>query len=278
LGARALGLPPLTTTLARRMMARTKIYRALQGVRGRPPVDMTALEAVVVRFAQLIVEQPLIKEMDINPLVASPERLIALDARVLLYGADTDGAALPRPAIRPYPSQYVGGATLKGGATITVRPIRPDDEPRLVAFHESLSEQSVSQRYFQPFALGQRVAHERLSRIAFNDYDREIALVVLADEVIIAVARLSKASAHAAAVGQTAGRFSLVISDAYQHQGLGTELLQRLRTVAHDENLSRLSADVLAGNAPMQRLCERLGFTLSPAHGEPSVVTAEIMP
>lgn len=277
-GDRALGLPPLTTTLARRMMARTKIYKALQGVRGRPPVDIAALDALLVRFAQLIVEQPFIKELDINPLVASPERLLALDARVLLYGPEADATAPLRPAIRPYPTQYVGTTALKNGTTLTVRPIRPDDEPRLVAFHESLSEQSVSQRYFQPFALGQRVAHERLARIAFNDYNREIALVALDGEAIIAVARLSKASAHAAEAGRTEGRFSLLISDAYQGQGLGTELLRRLRAIAHDEGLGRLSADILAVNAPMQRLCEKLGFTLSTPHGDPSVVTAETIP
>ena len=277
-GDRALGLPPLTTTLAHRMMARTKIYKALQGVRGRPPVDLAALEAIVVRFAQLIIEQPLIKEMDINPLLASPERLVALDARVVLYGPEAERAGLPRPAIRPYPSQYVGAATLKNGMAVTIRPIRPDDEPRLVAFHQSLSEKSVSQRYFQPFALGQRVAHERLSRIAFNDYDREIALIGLLGEEIIAVARLSKASANTADTRQAEGRFSLIISDAYQNQGLGTELLHRLRAVAHAEGLIRLSADILAVNTPMQRICVRSGFTLSPAQGQPNVVTAEVVP
>jgi len=275
-GDRALGLPPLTTTLARRMMARTKIYRALQGVRGRPPVDLPALEAILVRFARLVTEQPLIREMDINPLVASPQGLLALDARVLLYGAEVGADQVPRPAIRPYPSQYAGTAALKNGDTVAIRPIRPDDEQCLIAFHESLSEQSVSQRYFRPFALSQRVTHERLARIAFNDYDREIALVALAGDEIIAVARLSKASTLAADAGEWEGRISLIIRDASQGQGLGTEMLSRLLTVARDERLARVRADILAANAPMQAICRKLGFTLGPPQGVPGVVSAEI--
>jgi len=275
-GDRALGLPPLTTTLARRMMARTKIYRALLGVRGRPPVDLPALEAVLVRFARLVTEQPLIREMDINPLVASPQGLLALDARVLLYGAEVGADQMPRPAIRPYPSQYAGTASLKNGDAVAIRPIRPDDEGRLIAFHESLSERSVSQRYFRPLALSQRVAHERLARIAFNDYDREIALVALAGDEIIAVARLSKASTLAADAGEWEGRVSLIIRDASQGQGLGTGMLGRLLLVARDERLARVRADILAANAPMQALCRKLGFTLGPPQGVPGVISAEI--
>ena len=105
---RALALPPLTTTLARRMIEQTKIYGALKGIRGRAPIDQAALEQLLVRFGQLVAEQPWIKEIDINPLLASPERLIALDARVVLHDPGTPESALPRLAIRPYPLQYAG--------------------------------------------------------------------------------------------------------------------------------------------------------------------------
>ncbi len=104
---RALALPPLNTTLARRMMERTKIFKALQGVRGRKPVDIEALERLLVRFSQLVVEQRWIKEIDINPLLVSPKRIVALDARVVLHDPEmTEEADLPRSAIRPYPTQY----------------------------------------------------------------------------------------------------------------------------------------------------------------------------
>ena len=112
---RALGLPPLNTTLARRMMERTKIYNALQGIRGRDPVDLEELEKLLVRFSYLVVEQRWIKEIDINPLLASPNGLLALDARVVLYEPEVTEADLPQLAIRPYPSQYIFPFTDKQG-------------------------------------------------------------------------------------------------------------------------------------------------------------------
>ena len=271
----ALGLPPLTTIHARRMMERTKIFKALKGVRGRPPVDFAALERVLVRFSQLIVEQPLIKELDINPLLTSHEKMIALDARVLLYGPEVHEDAVPRPAIRPYPAQYAGEIALKDGTSVPVRPIRPEDEPGLIAFHQTLSDNTVALRYYRPFDLSQRVAHERLQRIVFNDYDREIALVALSGGKVIAVGRLGKTNVGPTAVGGAEGRFSLLISDEYQNRGLGTQLLKRLIAVAEGEGLTRLSADVLAQNTPMQHVARKLGFTVSEPHGEPSIVTAE---
>jgi acetyltransferase len=102
---RALALPPLNTTLARRMMEQTRIFEALEGVRGRKPVDTEALERLLVRFSQLVVEQRWIKEIDINPLLASPAQIIALDARIVLHDPDMDEEDLPRTAIRPYPTQ-----------------------------------------------------------------------------------------------------------------------------------------------------------------------------
>ena len=98
---RALALPPLNTTLARRMMEQTKIFRALRGVRGRKPVDLAALEQLMVRFSYLVVEQRWIKEIDINPLLASPERLVALDARVVLHGPEVTEEQIPKLPIRP---------------------------------------------------------------------------------------------------------------------------------------------------------------------------------
>ncbi len=112
---RALALPPLTTTLAQRMMEQTRIFTALQGTRGRPPVDLIALEQLLVRFSHLVGEQRRIKEIDINPLLASPERLIALDARVVLHSSDISEDDLPKLAIRPYPQQYVQPWVLSDG-------------------------------------------------------------------------------------------------------------------------------------------------------------------
>jgi len=166
---RALGLPPLTTTRARRMMERTKIYTALKGVRGRDPVDIAGLERLLVRFAQLVTEQRWIKELDINPLMASPEKLIALDARVVLYDKDTKEEQLPKLAIRPYPMKYVGTWNAKDKTKVTIRPILPEDEGLLVKFHQVLSDRTVFMRYLQPMMLQERVMHERLARICHVD-------------------------------------------------------------------------------------------------------------
>jgi acetyltransferase len=260
---RALGLPPLNATLARRMMEPTHIFQALKGVRGRQPVNLSALEELLVRFSQLVVEQPWIAEIDINPLLASPERLLALDARVVVYGQAMTQDKLPSPAIRPYPAQYVAPWTLKSGSRVIIRPIRPEDEPFMVKFHESLSEESVYYRYFTQLKLDQRIAHERLTRICFNDYDREIALVAEHKEAqsgkleILGVGRLSKLR------GLNEAEFALVISDRWQRQGLGTELLKRLVQIGRDEKLERISATILKENQGMQHLAQGVGFKLN---------------
>ncbi|QDV33152.1 bifunctional acetate--CoA ligase family protein/GNAT family N-acetyltransferase [Tautonia plasticadhaerens] len=272
---RALALPPLNTTLARRMMERTRILSALKGVRGRPPVDLGALERLLVRFSQLVVEQRWIREIDINPLLASHSGLLALDARVIVHGLDARAEDLPRPAIRPYPSQYVEPFTLRDGTRTTIRPIRPEDEPLLIAFHETLSERSVYSRYFQAMKLSTRVAHDRLTRICFIDYDREMALVVSRRPTepgrheILAVGRLSRIH------GADAAEFALLVADPYQGQGLGVELLRRLLRIARDEGLRLVTAEMLRNNRPMQRVCEALGFRLR-YDPDDEVVHAEI--
>ncbi len=258
---RALALPPLNATLARRMMEQTKIYTALKGVRGRAPVDMDALEHLLVRFSQLVAEQKWIKEIDINPLLASPEGLIALDARVVVYDGATKEDQLPKLAVRPYPTQYISRCDSKDGQKMEVRPIRPEDEPLMVKFHEQLSERSVRFRYFAALKLSQRVAHERLIRVCFNDYDREMALVVdhrtaEGQHEILGVGRLSKLP------GGTEAEFAVLVSDLWQNKGLGKSLLSTLLQVARDEKVRRVKADILPENLEMQRVCEKLGFTL----------------
>mgnify|MGYP005840593643 CR=1 FL=1 len=269
----ALALPPLTTTLARRLMERTLIFKALQGIRGRPPVDLAGLQRLLVRFSQLVVEQPWIKEIDINPLLASPEQLLALDARVVLHPANTPEADLPKPAILPYPIQYVQPWTTKDGTDIIIRPIRPEDEPLMVEFHKTLSERTVYMRYLQAMNLSQRVGHERLSRLSFIDYAREMVLVAVkpnnGSPELMAVARLTKAR------WTDAAEFALLVSDKYQHQGLGRELLQRLLDVARHEKIGRVYGDILAENTEMHRLAEKLGFQLKPTDRQ-GVLRAEI--
>ena len=257
---RALALPPLNTTLAQRMMEQTRIFTALKGVRGRKPVNMAALEQLLVRFSQLVLEQPWIAEIDINPLLASPERLLALDARIVLHGPAVTLDQLPKPAIRPYPLQYVLPWTMKDGNQVTIRPIRPEDEPLMVKLHETLSDRSVYLRYFCSLSLSRRIAHERLLKICFGDYDREMALVAetidpaTGERRIIAVGRMSKLH------GRNEAEVAVLVSDQYQKLGLGNELLRRVVEVARDEKLSQVSAEMLPDNIAMQAIMRHLGF------------------
>jgi len=265
---RALSLPPLNTTLARRMMEQTKIYQALKGVRGRKPVNLAELEQLMVRFSRLVVEQPWIKEIDINPLLATPERLVALDARVVVHGPEVGREQLPKLAIRPYPNRYVSPWTMKDGSEVLIRPIRPEDEPMLVNFHATLSERSVYLRYFHLMNLPQRVAHERLTRICFIDYDREMALVAERQGEILGVARLTRM------LGTNDAEVAVLISDHIHGRGLGKEMLARLVIVGGDEKLGALKADILPDNRDVMRICEKLGFTLHHSV-EDEVVKAE---
>jgi acetyltransferase len=195
--------------------------------------------------------------------LANEERLLALDARVVLHAPDSDPAALARPVIRPYPDQYSTTAAIADGKAITIRPIRPEDEPLLVQFHKSLSERTVYSRYAQYLSLDQRSAHERLSRVCFVDYDREIALVARLEHAggdgrqIIAVARLVRLANRADA------EIALVVSDAFQCQGIGTRLMEQLIQVARQEQIARLIAYIRVDNSAMRRLCEKFDFSVT---------------
>jgi acetyltransferase len=279
---RALGLPPLNRTLARRLMERTQIYSALKGsasvpacdnphtrkrdaratlgFRGRGPIDLAALEELLVRFSQLVIEQRWIKEIDINPLLVSPKQIVALDARVVLHDSQIREAELPRSPIRPYPTDYVTMRKI-GGVEVTIRPIRPEDEPLMVKFHKTLSDRSVHLRYFGLVSLERRIMHERLRRVCFIDYDREIALV--ADlknrdgtHQILGVGRLIKEH------GTNEAEFAVLISDPWQGKGFGSELLKLLVQIGRKERLRRISGHIAPENTTMKTVSEQVGFSV----------------
>ena len=200
-----------------------------------------------MRFSQLVVEQRWIKEIDINPLLASPDGLIALDARVVVHGPRRDArSSCPSSAIRPYPTQYVAPWKMKDGTQVTIRPIRPEDEPLMVKFHETLSERSVYLRYFQPLKLGParraraadpHLLHRLRPRDGAGGRDREPAPAASAK--ILGVGRLSKLH------GTNEAEFAVLVSDEWQGQGLGTELVRRLIEVGREEKLGKIIGDVL---------------------------------
>jgi len=262
---RALGLPPLNATLARRLMRETKVYDVLKGVRGEKSVDMALLEKIVMDFSELIVSHPNIAECDINPLSASSNQIVALDARIVLSKEAVKGAV-----IRPYPSQYASELTLKSGETVIVRPIRPEDEPMVIRFHEELSQETVRARYFEELTFSERTSHHRMIRICHSDYDREILLVAILKDEIIAAARLKKIPLSKIA------DFKLVIIDRMQGQGLGTALLKKSLEVAKEEGIKTIETQILRDNTAMEKLLKRAGFALTESRKHPRLVNASL--
>jgi acetyltransferase len=164
--------------------------------------------------------------------------------------------------MRPNPEHFVKTWMLEDSTQVLIRPIRPDDEPLMARFHATLSERSVYLRYFHMLPLGTRIEHERLTRICFVDYDREMALVAerldpaTGDREILAVGRLTKTDQANEA------EFAMLISDKFQGHGLGTEMLKRLLEIARAEGLDRVTADILGENRQMLDICKLLGFRL----------------
>ena len=258
---RALALPPLNMTLAKHLIAETTIAQALDGVRGRQPIDKEVLAALLVRFSELVAEQPRIAEIDINPLLASPERIIALDARVVLHPAEIADADLPRLAIRPYPNEYLRQTTTDDGVELVIRPIRPEDEPGVAQFHSLLSDTTVLARYGTNRPLAERAAHERLARICFVDYDREFGLVAQVEgsdgPEIVAVARISRVYASEDRM------LTMVVADAWQRRGVGARLVRSAVMVAQGEGVANLVAELRPDNVRMRDLLAEEGFSFT---------------
>ncbi len=263
----ALALPPLNTNLARHLIAETTISEALKGVRGRKPIDQDVLAALLVRFSELVAEQPRIAEIDINPLLASPERVIALDARVVLHPSSIADADLPRFAIRPYPHEYEREVTTQDGARLLVRPIRPEDEPTAAHFHAALSSETVVARYGVDRSLEERTSHNRLAKICFADYDRQFALVaeVQKDDAaapeFAGIARVSRVHASDDRM------LTMTVADAWQRRGVGACLVRAAIEVAKGEGVANLVSQLSPTNTRMRELLEDDGFSFTEADG-----------
>ena len=273
----AIGLPPLTSTLARRLMEQTRIFAALKGPRGRPNVDLAALEHVLVRFSQLVAEQRWIKEIDINPLFVTANEVLALDARMILHDAAIQEDNLPPLAIRPYPQHYATSCALADGTSVLVRAIRPEDEPMMVQFHGTLSDQSVYFRYFTALSIKQRTNHARLARLCFIDYDREVALVAVHDDRLSGQQRILGVGRLCKGHGRSDAEFAVVVSDPWQRRGLGMLLLRKLVEIGREERLGRLHGSILGDNVGMRALCERVGFRVRRTAGGPEFAATIVL-
>jgi len=256
---KVLGLPPLNSTLAQRMLEQTKIYQSLKKSGKIEPAILNELEKLLVTFSQLVAEHPAIKKIDINPLLINKYSVSIANANIELHEPETDLSELSPLAIRPYPIEYEFDWQLKNGDVVIIRPVRPDDEPLFLNFHKTLSDESVYLRYFHSMSFDSRVAHERLARICFIDYDREIALVVINEtsepHEVLGIGRIVKLR-----LGNKA-EFSITISDQQQGQGIGTKLMEKLILISKKEKVGELIADILPNNMGMRKVCEKFGFT-----------------
>jgi acetyltransferase len=257
---RALALPPLNRTLARRLIERTQIYRALQGVRGQSPVALDQLEALLVRFSQLVADFLEIQEIDVNPLLASPERIVALDARMVLGAAGLPEKERPQLAIQPYPNQHVTTWRLQDGTEVVIRPIRPEDEPLIVELHEGHSEHTIRMRFF---SMVKTLSRDSLIRFCHLDYYREMGLAAVNREGDRS--RIMGVSRYYLDVESGDAEFAVVVGDKWQGYGLGYHLMERLIHLARQRGVKRLIGVVLSENETMLRLMRELDFRIQPS-------------
>jgi acetyltransferase len=211
-----------------------------------------------VRFSELVAEQPRIAEIDINPLLASPERIIALDARVVLHPASIPDGELPGFAIRPYPHEYEREAQTDDGVRILVRPVRPEDEPTAARFQAGLSSATVISRYGVDRPLAERAAHDRLKRICFADYDRQFAIVAeVVDGDLPEFAGMARVSRVHASDDRM---LTVTVADAWQRRGVGTCLVRAAIDVARGEGVANLVSELSPLNRGIRELLGDEGF------------------
>jgi len=263
---RAIGFPPLNQVLAQRIIEKTKAYDLLKGFRGLQPVNMTKVEETLVNFSQLIIDHPEIKEIDINPLIASGDDLIAVDARIIL---DKDWKDKPHLIIMPYPTKYVKKVKLKDGTEITFRPIKPEDEMLWLDMFQSFSEETVRFRFFR---IIKETPHEMRTRYCNIDYDREMAIVAEVKEKdkrrFLGVTRVILKP------GTTdEAEYALVVTDKWQRLGLGSEFIDYTIEIARDKGVKKLYGVVLKDNIPMITLCREKNFKVT--DGDPGEYKVE---
>jgi len=253
-------LPPLNTTLIRRMLEGTKVYQLLKGYRNQPPANLGLLEETLLLFSQLLIDFPQIREIDINPLLINGDQIHILDARVLI---DRDRVVREHDphahlVISPYPKKYETRWKMRNGEEILLRPIKPEDEPLWLEMFRGFSEESIRYRFFQ---LIKDTPHEVRVRYCNIDYDREIAIVpeLTRDgkRRILGVGRLILGP------DGKSGELAFIVTDTFQGLGLGTKLVDYVLEIAFEMGVERVYAILLGDNVRALSLMKRMGFELS---------------
>ena len=257
-----LELPPLNMALARAQMARTRVFKLMQGYRNTPPADIGAVAEVLIRVSQMVADLPEVAELDINPLLADAAGVIALDARLRVRAAERPGAQ--RLAIRPYPKELESDAKLRDGTALRLRPIRPEDEPALMEFVSRMAPEDARLRFFTPM---KGLSHEMAARLTQIDYDREVALVVepAGTKEIWGVVR------YAADPDMERAEYAITVRSDMKGQGLGYLLMSRMLEIASDRGLSEIFGSVMRENEPMLKMCRELGFAIGEYPEDPEI-------
>ena len=264
----ALGLPPLNERLVRRMLESLRCWPMLQGYRGQPAVNVDQLIEVIIRFSCLIADYPEIREFDINPLLATPETVLALDAAAIL---ETDPAArqvrrYEHLVIRPYPAQYIRHLRLRDGAVVTLRPVRPEDEP---LWHDLIARSSPESIRFRFRTLFKHATHQLAVQCCVIDYERELAIVAETEangrRELIGIAQLLTDLNHERA------EYAVLVPDPWQGKGVGGLLLDYCMKLAQEWGIAQIVAETDPENTRMLTMFGKRGFE-SEVHREEEVV------
>ncbi|NNL05825.1 MAG: bifunctional acetate--CoA ligase family protein/GNAT family N-acetyltransferase [Xanthomonadales bacterium] len=264
---REVALPPLNDFLARRLISRTKAAKLLESTRGAPEVDREALVEMLLRVSQLATELPTIVEMDMNPVIASPDGVVAIDARIVVEPYNEAARPFDHMAIHPYPRELVQRGDLSDGTQLVIRPIRPEDALLEREFVNNLSERSKYLRFMYSL---QEITPEALSRFTQIDYDREMALVAVVKEEgkdrQVGVAR------YYTLADPNLCEFAIVVADDWQHRGIARRLMAALVEAARDGRHTRMVGTVLAENRRMLKFVQSLGFDTESSADDPQLM------
>jgi acetyltransferase len=244
------------------MMARTRVWRLLQGYRGRPAAAIDAVAEILIRVAELAIDHPEIRELDINPLFAGATGVMAVDARLRVASAEPGRARL---AISPYPRELESTERLRDGAVVRLRPIRPEDEPLLQDLASHMSPQDLRLRFFTAM---KGLSHQLAARLTQIDYDREMALIALeadADQVL-------GVSRFAADPDNRQAEYAVEVRSDWKGRGLGYLLMKRLIDLARQRRIGELVGEVLRENTAMLQMCRALGFRIRADAKDPGLV------
>ena len=265
IGDKALGLPPLNMKLAHDMMSGTRVIRLLRGYRDVPACDIEAVAFTLVKISQMVCDLDDVVEVDINPLLAYPDGVVALDARVRVMrsGLPPEG----RLAIRPYPKHLESTVTLSDGRTFHLRPIRPEDEPGYQELFRTLSADQVRLRFHHAM---KTLSHSMAARLTQIDYDREMAFILCGPNAYGA-SRLCGSVRVSADAEKKKGEFAVLVRSDMAGQGVGSLLVQRIINYSRDQGIGEIYGDVLAENHIMLKLCRKLGFGRKQLPDEPGV-------